>query len=141
LEGDKIPFEGIFAGAGEVFIVPAQAKNVAGGMEYLRMLFSKEGGRAFSELTQNLTVVNGAADDVEFGVATGSVQAVIAAAGENTFNSRYGDWYTDLADEVKQQFAELMQKQISIEEFVDASQEAADTVKDDDAIQKFTREL
>ncbi|CAA9554727.1 MAG: ABC transporter, substrate-binding protein (cluster 1, maltose/g3p/polyamine/iron) [uncultured Thermomicrobiales bacterium] len=141
LEGDKIPFEGIFAGAGEPFIVPAQGKNVAGGKEYLRMLFSKEGGRTFSELTQNLTVVNGAADDVEFGVATASVQAAIAAAGENTFNSRYGGWYKDLADEVKQQFAELMQKQISIEEFMDASQEAADAVKDDEGIQKFTREL
>jgi N-acetylglucosamine transport system substrate-binding protein len=42
LDGDQIPFEGIFAGAGETFIVPSQGKNVQGGKEWLRMLFSKD---------------------------------------------------------------------------------------------------
>ncbi len=141
LEGDKIPFEGIFAGAGEVFIVPSQGKNVQGGKEWLRLLFSKEGGRKFSELTQNLTVVKGAAEGVQFSVATASVQSAIDAAGTNTFNSRYHEWYKDLGDEVKQQMASLLQKQISMEEFMDAAQEAADTVKDDEAIPKFERTL
>ncbi len=36
--------------------------------------------------------------------------------------------------------AELMQKQISIEEFQDAVQQMADDVKDDPSIPKYTRE-
>jgi N-acetylglucosamine transport system substrate-binding protein len=141
LEGDKIPFEGIFASAGELFIVPAQGKNVAGGKEWLRLLFSKEGGRKFSELTQSITVVKGSTEGLQFGIPTASVVAAIDAAGDNTFAARYGGWYKDLADEAKQQMAGLLQKQISIEEFMDTVQQAADDVKDDPDIPKFERSL
>ena len=41
--GDKLPFEAIRGTAGEPFIVPAKAKNVAGGLEYLRTMLSKQG--------------------------------------------------------------------------------------------------
>jgi N-acetylglucosamine transport system substrate-binding protein len=139
LDGDKVPFEGIFAGAGEPFIVPAQGKNVQGGKEWLRMLFSKEGGKRFSELTKNISVVLGSADGVEFGVPTASVQAALTAAGDNTFQSRYGSWYKDLQDEAKLQMASLLQKQSSIEDFMDSVQNMADQVKDDDAIVKYQR--
>jgi N-acetylglucosamine transport system substrate-binding protein len=139
LDGDQVPFEGIFAGAGETFIVPSQGKNVQGGKEWLRMLFSKEGGRVFSELTKSLTVVNGSADEVEFGIPTTSVKDALAAAGDNTFQSRYGTWYTDLQNEAKLQMASLLQKQISVEDFMNNVQDAADMVKDDDAIVKRTR--
>jgi len=141
LEGDKIPFEGIFASAGELFIVPAQGKNVAGGKEWLRLLFSKEGGRKFSELTQSITVVQGSTEGLQFGIPTASVVAAIDAAGENTFSTRFAEWYKDLGDEAKQQMAGLMQKQISIEEFMDSVQQAADDVKDDPDIPKFQRTL
>lgn len=141
LPGDKVPFAGIIATAGEPFIVPAQGKNVAGGMEWLRLLFSKEGGRFFAENTRSLSVVVGSAEGLELGTAFASTQAAITAAGENTFpTARYGDWYKDLADEAKAQMAELLQQQASIEEFQNACQEMADTVKDDEAIPKYTRE-
>ncbi|HEY4419938.1 MAG TPA: N-acetylglucosamine/diacetylchitobiose ABC transporter substrate-binding protein, partial [Pseudonocardia sp.] len=35
----------------EAFVVPARAKNVNGGMEYLRIMLSKQGGSKFAELT------------------------------------------------------------------------------------------
>jgi N-acetylglucosamine transport system substrate-binding protein len=139
LDGDQLPFEAIFAGAGEPFIVPSQGKNVQGGKEWLRLLYSKAGGKAFSELTQNLSVVIGSADEVEFGIPTASVQAALAAAGSNVGSARYGDWYSDLQDEAKLQMASLLQKQSSIDDFVNAVQDAADTVKDDDAIIKYQR--
>lgn len=139
LDGDQIPFEGIFAGAGEPFIVPSNGNNVQGGKEWLRLLFSKAGGKAFSELTKNLSVVNGAADDVEFGIPTASVQAALQAAGSNVFESRYGSWYKDLQDTAKLEMASLLQKQSSIEDFINNVQDAADTVKDDDAIIKYQR--
>lgn len=139
LDGDQIPFEGIFAGAGEPFIVPSQGKNVQGGKEWLRLLFSKAGGKAFSELTKNLSVVNGAADEVEFGIPTASVQAALQAAGSNVFEARYGTWYKDLQDTAKLEMASLLQKQSSIDDFINNVQDAADTVKDDDAIVKYHR--
>jgi N-acetylglucosamine transport system substrate-binding protein len=139
LDGDVIPFEGIFAGAGEPFIVPSQGKNVQGGKEWLRLLFSKAGGKAFSELTKNLSVVNGAADDVEFGIPTASVQSALQAAGSNVFESRYGSWYKDLQDTAKLEMASLLQKGSSIDDFMNNVQDAADMVKDDDAIVKYTR--
>ncbi len=139
LPGDKIPFAGIFAGGGEPFIVPAQGKNVPGGKEWLRLLFSKEGGRVFAESTKSLSTVIDSGEGLDLGTAFASTQADIAAAGENTYITRYQDWYTEFADEVKLQLATLLQKQSSIEEFQDAVQQAADTVKDDDSIPKYTR--
>jgi N-acetylglucosamine transport system substrate-binding protein len=139
LPGDKIPFSGIFAGGGEPFIVPSQGKNVAGGKEWLRLLFSKEGGRVFAESTRSLSTVAGSGEGLDLGSAFASTQEVIAAAGENTYAPRYQDWYTEFGDEVKNQLAALLQMQISIAEFQDFVQEAADTLKDDDTITKYTR--
>jgi N-acetylglucosamine transport system substrate-binding protein len=139
LPGDKIPFEGIFAGGGEQFIVPAKGKNVQGGKEWLRLLFSKEGGRFFAESTKSLSTVTGSGEGLDLGTAFASAQEAIAAAGENTYVTRYQDWYTEFGDEVKNQMAELLQMRISIEEFQDAVQEAADFLKDDPSIPKYTR--
>jgi N-acetylglucosamine transport system substrate-binding protein len=138
LPGDKIPFQGIFAGGGEPFIVPAQGKNVQGGKEWLRLLFSTEGGRFFAESTKSLSTVIGSGEGLDLGSAFASTQEAIAAAGENTYVTRYQDWYTEFGDEVKEQLAELLQKRISIEEFQDTMQEAADFLKDDPSIPKYT---
>lgn len=139
LPGDQIPFSGIFAGGGEPFIVPAQGKNVAGGMEWMRLLFSREGGRVFAESTRSLTTVAGSGEGLDLGTAFASTQEVIAAAGENTYVTQYQDWYTEFADEVKAQLASLLQMQISIEEFQTNVQDAADFLKDDSSTTKYTR--
>ncbi|MCC6793084.1 MAG: extracellular solute-binding protein, partial [Thermomicrobiales bacterium] len=139
LDGDQLPFESIIATAGEPFIVPAQGANVPGGMEWLRLLFSKEGGRFFAEDTKSLSVVLGSGDGLDLGTAFASTQTAIANAGANTFpTARYQGWYKDLQDETRFQLLALMQTQISIEEFQDLAQEMADTVKDDEAIPKYT---
>ena len=141
LEGDQVPFEGIFAGAGEVFIVPSQGKNVPGGKEWLRLLFSKEGGRRFAELTKSLSVVQGSADGLDLGTAFASVQEAIDAAGDNTFQARYPGWYPDLQEEAKNDMGALLQGQMSISEFIDNVQDVADQVKEDDSIPKYERSL
>jgi N-acetylglucosamine transport system substrate-binding protein len=141
LDGDQLPFEAIIATAGEPFIVPAQGKNVPGGMEWLRLLFSKEGGSFFAEDTKSLSVVVGSGEGLDLGTAFASTQEAIAAAGDNGFpTARYQSWYKDLQDEARFQLLALMQKQISIEEYQDLVQEMADQVKEDDAIPKYTRE-
>ncbi len=141
IEGSQVPFEGIFAGAGEVFIVPSQAKNVAGGKEWLRLLFSQEGGRKFAELTKSLSVVQGSAEGLDLGTAFASVQQVIDAAGEHTFQARYPGWYLDLQEEAKNAMGALLQGQITIDEFIDTVQDMADQVKEDESIPKYERSL
>ena len=141
LDGDQLPFESIIATAGETFIVPAQAANVQGGKEWLRLLFSKEGGAFFATATKSLSVVLGSGDGLDLGSSFASTQEAIANAGQNTFTTaKYQGWYKDLQDEARFQLLSLMQKQISIGEYQDAVQEMADQVKDDDAIPKYTRE-
>jgi N-acetylglucosamine transport system substrate-binding protein len=138
LPGDKIPFEGIFAGGGEPFIVPSQGKNVQGGKEWLRLLFSKEGGRVFAESTKSLSTVIGSGEGLDLGTSFASAQEAIAAAGENTYVTRYQDWYAQFGEDVKNEMAELLQMRISIEEFQNNVQEYADAVKEDESIPKYT---
>ena len=141
LDGDKLPFEAIIATAGEPFIVPAQGKNVQGGKEWLRLLFSVEGGRFFAEDTKSLSVVLGSGEGLDLGTSFASTQEAIANAGSNTFpTARYQSWYKDLQDEARFQLLALMQKQISIEEYQNTVQDMADQVKDDDSVVKYTRE-
>lgn len=139
LAGDQIPFEGIFAGAGEGFIVPSAGKNVQGGKEFLRLLFSREGGRTFATLTSSLSVVVGSGEGLDLGSAFASTQAAIAAAGANTFEARYGGWYASFEAEAKLVMADLLQKKISVEEFQETIQGLADDTKADDSIPKFSR--
>jgi N-acetylglucosamine transport system substrate-binding protein len=141
LAGDEVPFSGIIATGGEPFIVPAQGKNVQGGKEWLRLLFSVEGGRFFAENTKSLSVVQGSGDGLDLGTAFASTQAAIANAGENTFpTSRYSDWYADMELQIKAEIASLLQGQSSVGDFQNNCQEIADATADDDSIQKYTRE-
>lgn len=139
LPGDQIPFTGIFAGGGEPYMVPSQGANVQGGKEWLRLLFSIEGGRNFSELTRSLSTVIGSGEGLDLGTAFASTQEAITAAGENTYVTRYQDWYQQFADDVKYQLADLLLMRISIEEFQTAAQDLADSLRDDDSIPKYTR--
>lgn len=136
---EKVPFEGIQSAAGEGFIVPAKGKNVAGGKEYLRILFSKQGARFFSENTKSLTVVQGSADDLKLGSAFESVRAANTAAGPNTFIAQYGTWYKKLGDEARDQMGALLTKQIKPADFMVKVQKMADDVAKDDSIKKYKR--
>ena len=139
LSGDEVPFTGIFAGGGEPFIVPSQGKNVQGGKEWLRLLFSKEGGRNFAELTKSLSTVIGSGEGLDLGTAFASTQEAIDAAGENTFVARWQEWYAGMEAELKPPMASLMTLQMTVEEFQQAAQDAADATRDDPGIVKYTR--
>ncbi len=51
---DQLPFEAIYGGPGENFIVAENAKNKLGGMQYLRQMLSNDAGAKFAELTGSL---------------------------------------------------------------------------------------
>jgi N-acetylglucosamine transport system substrate-binding protein len=136
---DALPFEATQASAGEDFIVFANGKNVQGGKEYLRLLFSQEGARFFSEATKSLTAVQGAAEGLELGTAFQSVQDAIAAAGENVFVPRWSGWYADLAELSETTFSELMTGQKTSDEIIAELQALTDQIRNDPAIPKFER--
>lgn len=136
---DALPFTAIFASAGENFLVPAQAKNVPGGMEWLRVLFSKTGASYFSQATRSLTAVIGASDGLDAGPALASQQATIAAAGANTLQSFYSGWYVDMDKETQALMFNLLTQQITADEFCEQAQAVADDIASDDSIPKFTR--
>jgi N-acetylglucosamine transport system substrate-binding protein len=139
LGGDKVPFTGIQAGGGEGFIVPSKGKNVAGGKEYLRVLYSKQGARFFSQNTRALSVVAGAADGLELGTAFASVDAAAKAAGNNTFVAQYGDWYQKLYNDSAAALGDMLNKRSKPEDFMNAAQATADATAKDDSIKKYHR--
>jgi N-acetylglucosamine transport system substrate-binding protein len=138
---DVLPQTAIQAAAGETFIVPAQAKNVAGGMEYLRLLFSIEAAEFFAENVQSLTAVKGAGEGKDFGSAFNSALVADSDAGDNKFSgARFPGWYADLDEESKLQFGMLLTGQASVDDVISTLQDLTDQIREDESIPKFTRE-
>jgi N-acetylglucosamine transport system substrate-binding protein len=138
---DALPQSAVQAGAGETFIVPANGANVAGGMEWLRLLFSQEAAAFFAENVQSMTVVAGVGEDQDFGSAFNSALEVMNAAGTDTFvGSRYPGWYSDLDEETRYQFGLLMTGQTSVDDMANTLQDLVNQIREDDSIPKFTRE-
>jgi N-acetylglucosamine transport system substrate-binding protein len=137
---DPLPFDTIESYSGEVFIVFANGKNVQGGKEWLRLLFSQEGAKFFSEATKSLTVVDGAAEGLDLGTAFASVDAAIKAAGSDTFTTRYAGWYPDLDEESKLQIGMILTGETTAEEAAQSIQALVDELRENPDIPKFTSE-
>ncbi|MBM7790610.1 N-acetylglucosamine/diacetylchitobiose ABC transporter substrate-binding protein [Tenggerimyces flavus] len=140
-ESDKIPFAAINNGPGEDFIIPAQAKNVPGGLEFLRIMMSVEGARQFAELTHTLTVVADAhSDQTSDPIIVSSNERLQAAKQvEPLENSMYPTWYPKLYEEASAATGVLLTGNLDAKGFVDRIQKYADKVKKDPKIKKFTR--
>jgi N-acetylglucosamine transport system substrate-binding protein len=136
---DKLPFEAVYAAAGEMYFVSAKGKNPRGGMEYLRHMLSKAGAKGFSERTKVLTVVQGAVDGVEISPGLTASSAMLEAAGSDYFAYRFDTWYKKLDDEARAATNELMFSGGNADRFCTRMQKMADAVKKDPSIEKFTR--
>ena len=62
-----MPYTAMHSAAGEPFIVPSQAKNVAGGKEILRTMLSKEAATNFAKTKLAPTIVKGTVPADGFG--------------------------------------------------------------------------
>jgi N-acetylglucosamine transport system substrate-binding protein len=139
MDGAVLPFECGRNEAAEAFIVPAKAENVAGGMEFMRLMLSKEGAAEFTKLTAAPSVVNGATEGVELTPGAESAISFIEAGGENNWNYYYAIWYTPLDPLIQTAVGELAAGRISGEEFCQKAQDAADEIASDPNTQKRTR--
>ncbi|WP_238547176.1 N-acetylglucosamine/diacetylchitobiose ABC transporter substrate-binding protein [Actinoplanes friuliensis] len=127
------------AASSESYLVPAKAKNPAGGMEYLRMLFSKQSAKAFAESAGTLPAITGATDGLTLSSGLGSVRDAVTAAGSETFTYRFRTWYAPLAKAVDDATGELVNKRITAVQWSDRIQKAADSIAKDSSVKKYTR--
>ncbi len=136
---DKLPNGAVMAASSESFLVPAKGKNVQGGLEFLRILFSKQVARGFAESAKALPVVNGATDGLTLPSGLSSVAEAVKTAGPNVFSYRFRTWYAPLSKAVDDATGELLTKRLNPEQWADRVQKAADAVAKDTSIAKHTR--
>jgi N-acetylglucosamine transport system substrate-binding protein len=134
------PGNAMMAQGGEVFLVPAQAKNPEAGMEFLRMMLSKASARFFAENVSNIMPVIGGTEGADVSSSMVSALAAVEAAGQDVFpRPSYTTWYFDFMTEVKLAMGELLSGRITPEEFIDRAQAKADETAADPDIVKFSR--
>jgi N-acetylglucosamine transport system substrate-binding protein len=137
---DKLPFEAVRGTAGEPFVVPTKAKNLPGGLEYLRVMLSKKGAQDFTKKVSSLTVVAGSADGLELPPGLTSVTKALAASGSNGFNWVYQAYYRKLERNlVDAACGEFFGGRIGPEEFLNQCQKGADSIASDTSITKYKR--
>ncbi|KGN34881.1 hypothetical protein N802_02275 [Knoellia sinensis KCTC 19936] len=90
----KMPYTALHSAAGEGFIVPSKAKNVAGGKELLRTMLSKEAATNFAKTKLAPTIVKDTVPADGFGsTALQSQSKLLADAGDDVFTWKFVDNY------------------------------------------------
>ncbi len=139
LPGATLPFDSTRVEAAEAFVVPAKAANQAGGMEYLRMMLSKDGAAEFTKLTAAPTVVDGAAEGLDLTPGAASAIKLIESGGDSNWNYYYAIWYSPMDPKIQSAVGELAAGRISADEFTSQCQKAADETAADPTTQKRSR--
>ncbi|WP_299540236.1 N-acetylglucosamine/diacetylchitobiose ABC transporter substrate-binding protein [uncultured Streptomyces sp.] len=136
---DKMPFGTIWASGGEPFIVPANAKNTAGGMEQLRIMLSEASSKSFTSSTKSLSAFNGGTDGIELSPGLKSGVAALEKAGTNVVNPRLQDWYVKLQKEQigVSGLGEMMAGRATPAETIKKIQAFADAAAKDQSIKHF----
>ncbi|GAA4965148.1 N-acetylglucosamine/diacetylchitobiose ABC transporter substrate-binding protein [Actinoplanes utahensis] len=137
--GDRMPGAAVQAAGSESYLVPAKAANVAGGLEYLRILFAKESATAFAQANNTLPAVAGATDGLTLSSGLGSVRDAVTAAAGDAFNFRFRTWYAPLAKAVDDATGELVNRRISVADWSARIQKASDALAKDGTVTKYTR--
>lgn len=131
--------DALHAEAGEPFIVPAKAKNVAGGKETLRAMLSKEAATNFAKTRLSSTIVKGTVPEGAFGSTALATQiGLLEGAGKNAFSlswlTIYGLWSADS----NTWFNSFLSGRMDAATLLNNLQDAADKVAADATIKKFT---
>jgi N-acetylglucosamine transport system substrate-binding protein len=127
------------ANGGETYIVPAKAKNSAGGLEYLRALLSKDSAKYFAENVRAIMPVVGGTDGAKLSEGMKAGVALATASKGVAINMNFTNWYSTINKEIEQRTGELMTGTIKPAEFISTMQKKADEVAADPDIKKFTR--
>ncbi|MCX4670686.1 N-acetylglucosamine/diacetylchitobiose ABC transporter substrate-binding protein [Streptomyces sp. NBC_01381] len=137
---DKMPFGTLYAPAGEPFIVPSKAKNVQGGLEWLRMMYSKEAALNLFKEVGSIPAVKGAVDGQKLPSGTASAKAAIEAAGDNVVIPKFYDWYNELfREDFNNMIAKFMLGQIGTKQAMDTMEKASERILKDPDVSKVKK--
>lgn len=136
---DKLPNGAVMAASSESFLVPAKAKNVQGGLEFLRILLSRQVAKGFAQTSKALPVLAGATDGLTLSSGLASAAAAAKAAGTNMFGYKFRTWYPPLSKAVDDATGELLTKRVTPAQWADRVQKAADAVAADGSVTKHRR--
>ena len=123
----------------EAFLVPARAANVNGGMEYLRLMLSKEGAGRFAELTASVPGVRGATEGIQKTPALESLSAGLDAAGEDVFTWQFRTWYSPYSQLLKTELGNLLAGRSNAAGYLAAMQAETDRLAADANVTKYSR--
>ncbi|MFE0104682.1 N-acetylglucosamine/diacetylchitobiose ABC transporter substrate-binding protein [Streptomyces sp. NPDC059009] len=129
LPDSKMKLHAVRTGADEPFVVPSKAKNVEGGLEFLRRMLSKEGATAFAKEASSLSVLGPEFVDKSVQLRPGiksALAAVDACPVPERFNFRYPEWYSEMDVAIQNATGELMAKRITPKKWLERAQKATD---------------
>ncbi|NGO67042.1 N-acetylglucosamine/diacetylchitobiose ABC transporter substrate-binding protein [Streptomyces boncukensis] len=139
-KGDKLPFGTLYSPPGEPFLVPAKADNVRGGMEWLRMMYSRKAARNLFKQVSVMPVVKGAIDGMSLPPGVASSQKAVKAAGKNIVIAFWKEWYREMFDEdFNNVMGKFMLGDMSVKEAMDTMEKATARVAKDPDVEKVKR--
>jgi len=132
----KLPYEAMHSTAGEPFIVPSKAANVAGGKELLRAMLSKDAATNFAKTRLTPTIVKGTVPADGFGsTALVSQSTLLEKAGTNVFSWNFVDLYGMNQDQLVVWNTFLSGKS-SVAQLTKGLQDITDKVANDSSVTK-----
>lgn len=135
-DNGALPKTAIHATAGEPFIIPLGALNLAGGKELLRTMLSKEAAANFAKTKLAPTIVKDTVPADGFGsTALVSQSKLLADAGNNVFTWNSFDLYGTNQDELVV-WNSFLDGKLDVAAFTDALSAITDRVYNDPSVTK-----
>ncbi|RII17734.1 Bacterial extracellular solute-binding protein [Streptomyces sp. YIM 130001] len=139
-KGDAMPFGTLYSPPGEPFLIPEKARNVQGGMEWLRQMYSKKASQNLFREVSSIPVLKGAIDGMKLPPGVDSAQKAISAAGDNIVIPFFKEWYGELFDEdFNAVMGKFMLGDMSVKEAMDTMQKACDRIVKDPDVTKVKK--
>lgn len=136
--GSKLPWEALHSTAGEGYIVPSKAKNVAGGKEFLRAMLSHDAAVNFAKTTFSSTIVKDTIPADGFGsTALVSQVKLLEGAGKNVFSWNFVDLYGTNVDQLVV-WNTFLQGGSDVKTLTSGLQAITDKVANDASVKKVT---
>ena len=132
----KMPYTALHSAAGEPFVVPSKAKNVAGGKELLRTMLSKEAATNFAKTKLSPTIVKDTVPADGFGsTALQSQGAMLKGAGSDVFTWNFVDVY-GMNQDMLVPWNAFLAGQIDAKALTSQLQKITDKVANDPSVKK-----
>lgn len=136
--GDTLPYQAIRVSPEEAYLVPARARNLAGGLAYLRLMLCRQGSADFTGAVSSLTALDLDGGHRRPGLT--SAAGALDAAGRATFSVLYPQVYPALERRVVgPACGRFFAGEIGPAQFLALCQKGADAIARDPGIVKVTR--